>query len=315
VERAFEVGLAVGDRVFAAVIQPVGPETGTIAVAADNAFDAGAVVLAANGNCAVDPDCRARVGSPAFSTVRTPANAHKALGVGDFNVVDLATRPYQGRGPTLDGRIKPDIQAPTDVKTASSASPTALKERFGGTSASTPFAAGAAALMRNWLRKFNTFDPGATYARLILSGDAFWSPFGYSNLFGAGHLRLPALCGVTANWGKVTFSSSSRERTPVVSVPIQVVGSGRSLAVALWWPESVREAHDDIDVRVLDPNGVERASARSALSVFERTEVAGPLMSGTWTVEIRGTDVESPPQTVYWTADVRRHCFGTAPGP
>jgi hypothetical protein len=313
VQRAFEVGLSEGDRVFAAVIQPAEPVTGTIATAADNAFDAGAIVVAANGNCAVSSDCTKRMGppAPAFGTVRSPALAHKVIGVGDFNVVDLATRQYQGRGPTSDGRVKPDIQAPTDVRTASRTSTTALKERFGGTSAATPFAAGAAALLRNWLRKYQTFDPGYTYARLILSGNFSWSFFGYSQLFGAGQLRLPAPCRLHAHWGKLTFRGSQRKgQTSVAEIPITVTSAvNDGLAVALWWPESAGEAHDDIDVSVVDPNGVVQAQALSEPSVFERTEVAGPVMTGTWTVRIRAVDLQSPPQTVFWTADVRGPCL------
>jgi hypothetical protein len=308
VARAFGVGLSLFDRVFAAVIQVPEPEHGAIATAADKAFDAGAVVVAANGNCAVSPDCNVPIGPPSFGTVRAPGNAHKALGIGVYNVVDLSTGDYQGRGPTVDGRIKPDIQAPTDVKTASNASFIALKERFGGTSAATPFAAGAAALMRNWLRKYNTFDPGYTYARIILSGNAFWSGFGYSNVFGAGHLQLPVPCGQTGNWGKVTFAQPKGDSATSVNIPLPLT-SGASLAVALWWPESAGEAHDDIDVYVLDPNGIEQAKAISQPSVFERTEVAGPLVAGTWTVKIKGASINSAPQDVYWTADVRKPCL------
>lgn len=319
VVRAFQAGLLVLDRTFAVDIQPKEPQNGVMATAANKTFDAGAVVVAANGNCAVDDTCKTLVGPPVPGTVRSPAVAQKVFGVGAFNVVNGTTGDYQGRGPAPDGRVKPDIQAPTDVKTASAENPTALKLRFGGTSAATPFATGAAALMRNWLKKFNTFDPGSTYARLILSGDQVFSALpgrsfpGYSNVHGAGHMRLPDLCSVTTNWGKVTVQSFFRG-TPVVEIPI-LVTSGDSLEAAIWWPEEAFAKHNDIDLVVIDPLGTQRASALSAPSVFERAVVVGPLLAGTWKLQISGYSLPTNPQTVYWTADVRGDCLGPPPLP
>lgn len=336
--RAFQTGLYALDRTFAVELQLPEPYTGAVATAANKAFDAGAAVVAANGNCAIDATCRHRTGPPEPSdgTVRSPALAHKVLGVGVFNVVDLNTWDYQSRGPTADGRVKPDIQAPTDVLTASGLSgdlmcvsgldpttpckdpedPPGLKLSFGGTSAATPFAAGAAALMRRWLKKFSTFDPGATYARIILSGDRVFDGLpGYSPVYGAGHLRLPQLCGLKATWGKVTLGPGKKGSglKPVVDVSIPVA-QGDSLAAAIWWPETPSQTHNDVDLQVYDPNGDLRAGAFSAPSVFERLEVAGPLLPGTWTLRISGTTLHSG-QTVYWTADVRgaRPCRMQAP--
>jgi hypothetical protein len=313
-EHSFEVGLMLADRVFAVEAQDKGGHEGILSQAADSAFDAGAVVVAANGNCAVSDDCNVRVGPRKPGSVRAPASARKVIGVGDFNVVNLTSQDYNGFGPTPDGRTKPDIQAPTDVKTADSSGFAALKERFGGTSGATPFAAGAAALMRNWLRKFNYFDPGLTYARIILSGTAIWTPlFGYKEDAGAGHLRLPEPCHLTAHWGKVTFPRPISGQTTVFNIPIQVAPGG-DLVAAIWWPESIGQLHDDIDLYVLDPNGVQQAEARSAMSVWERTEVSGPLVPGTWTIRIKGASITSGPQTVYWTADIRKQCPREGPG-
>src|SRR5206468_12144967 len=71
--RGFENGLLEWDRVFVAEVQAIESESGTIATAADNAFDAGAVVISANGNY-----------GPAASTVASPAIAHKSIGVGAY---------------------------------------------------------------------------------------------------------------------------------------------------------------------------------------------------------------------------------------
>src|SRR5436190_5634922 len=114
-------------------------ENGMIAVAADSAFDAGAVVIAANGN----------FGSAAGS-VNSPANARKVLGIGAVDVRTGATPDFQGRGPTTDGRTKPDIQAPINVERASNASNTGTRV-LSGTSCATAEAGGAAAYLRSFV--------------------------------------------------------------------------------------------------------------------------------------------------------------------
>jgi serine protease AprX len=324
VVHALQAGLLLGSRVFAIVLQGDEPEHGATSSASNAAFHAGAVVVAANGNCAISSLCNQATGVPQPSTVRAPANAHAVIGVGAFNVVDLETRPYQGQGPTVDGRIKPDLQAPTDVRTAGAGHFFEIKERYGGTSAATPFAAGAAALMRNWLAKFDTFDPGQTYCRLILSGDRTWTPADdYSNVHGVGHLQLPELICRTAHWGKVTLwparlRPGARRVIQVVNIPLEVKAGHREIVAALWWPGSPWQDHNNIDLRVLDPDGKVQAGGLSVHSVFERVRIlaewGSSLAPGTWTVQVRGTHLQSPPQTVYWTADLRG-CLAAEPLP
>ena len=48
--RGFQAGLLAFDRVFIGELQANESESGVLATAADNAFDAGAVVISANGN-------------------------------------------------------------------------------------------------------------------------------------------------------------------------------------------------------------------------------------------------------------------------
>jgi subtilisin family serine protease len=60
--------------------------------------------------------------------------------VGAVHFESLGLESFSSQGPTADGRTKPDLSAPDGVSTASD-SP------FFGTSAATPHAAGAAALL------------------------------------------------------------------------------------------------------------------------------------------------------------------------
>ena len=283
VVRGFQTAVAVLDRVIVAEMQGGGSDASIISSTADNAFDAGAVIIAANGN-----------NGPAGQTVNTPANAHKVIGVGAFDVQSLDQYAQQSRGPAPDNRFKPDIQAPTNTETASSASDSALRV-FGGTSGATPYAAGAAALLRNWLRGSNfSIDPGQIYAQIILCGQ---QPYPFNNTSGAGRLRLTTDGRVW--WGKVSVNNGM-----TINIPLNLGGSVslNTFDGAIWWPETASQQHNDIDLYLIDPNGTPRASSYSFTSIFERTRVSGSITSGTWTFRIRGYNVPTGSQNVYWAA-------------
>ena len=77
-----------------------------------------------------------------------PSDARGALSVGaiHYDQWDLGIlASYSSRGPTADGRIKPDLVAPSGVTTASYG----VDKLFGGTSAAAPHVAGAAALLKS----------------------------------------------------------------------------------------------------------------------------------------------------------------------
>ncbi len=295
--RGFQTAVAVLDRVIVAEMQASGGgDTSTISTAADAAFDAGAVIIAANGN-----------NGPGASTVNEPAVAQKVIGVGNFDVQTLAQVASQSRGPAPDNRYKPDIQAPTNTETASNGcawqqncttagSDTAFRS-FGGTSGSTPYAAGAAALLRNWLRGTSfSIDPGQVYAQLILSGQ---QPSPFNNTSGAGPLRLPT--DGWAWWGKLTVRNGD-----TIDIPIGISGgSPNTFDAALWWPETPTQTHNDVDLSLVDPGGTVRSSSTSAVSVFERARVSGPVTTGAWKVRIRGYSVPTGSQEVYWAAHIR----------
>ena len=295
--RGFQRAVAVLDRVIVAEMQGSGSDTSSISQAADNAFDAGAVIIAANGN-----------NGPNANTVNTPAIAHKVIAVGNFDVQTQNQINGQSRGPAPDNRFKPDIQAPTNTETASTGcgfgqnctaggSNTAFRV-FGGTSGATPYASGAAALLRNWLRGTSfSIDPGQVYAQLILSGQ---QPYPFNNTSGAGPIRLPT--NGWAWWGKMVVGNGM-----TIDIPLNMSGSGlNTFDGALWWPESASQQHNDIDLSLIAPNGNVRDSSISIPSVFERARVSGAISQGTWKLRIRGFRVRTGAQVVYWAAHVRR---------
>ena len=82
------------------------------------------------------------------SSLGIPSDARGALSVGaiHYDQWDLGIlASYSSRGPTADGRIKPDLVAPSGVTTASYGA----DKLFGGTSAAAPHVAGAAALLKS----------------------------------------------------------------------------------------------------------------------------------------------------------------------
>jgi subtilisin family serine protease len=77
----------------------------------------------------------------AASSLSLPADASGAVAVAAVNL-ELGLEGFSSRGPTDDGRVKPDLAAPDGVSTASYGT-----TAFFGTSAATPHVAGAAALI------------------------------------------------------------------------------------------------------------------------------------------------------------------------
>jgi hypothetical protein len=280
--RAIQNAVGASDKVLVGEMQASETENGAIATAADNAYNSGAIFVSANGNY-----------GPNASTVRSPGIAHKVLGVGGFMVDTLAQYDNQGRGPATDGRYKPDIQAPTWSETAANVNDTALQV-FTGTSGATPYASAAAMLGRNWLRQFGIFDNGQTYAFMILYGQ---HNYPYDNTVGAGPLKM-AVNG-WGYWGKLGVGNGQ-----TIEIPINVPAGRRNFEGALWWPETVSQSHNDVDLFLVDPTNVVRASGVSAVSIFERATVAGPLAVGNWKLRIRGFNVPTGSLVVYWAAAV-----------
>jgi serine protease AprX len=290
--RAFQQAVVWLDRIIVAEMQGSGSESSAISVAADAAFDAGSAVIAANGN-----------NGPAASTVNSPANAHKVIGVGAFGTESGTQYANQSRGPTADSRFKPDIQTPNNSETASTGcafgvpcaplSNTANRV-FGGTSGAVPYGGAAAALARNWMLRFGVADPGHVYARLILAGQ---DPYPFDNTVGAGRIKLPV--NGYSWWGKVSIGHHE-----TIEIPLGVSrASANNLDGSLWWPEALT-GHNDIDLSIVSPTGAVFDTSLSVNSVFERARAAGGVATGTWKLRIYGYSV-SGRQTVYYGATVR----------
>ncbi len=110
-----------------------------------------------------------------------PADARGAFAVGAVHWADDALEPYSSNGPTADGRLKPDLSAPSVVDSASYA-----PEAFDGTSAAAPHVAGAAALILQASPDFSPDDIGTFLRERAID----LGPAGPDNAFGVGRLNL-----------------------------------------------------------------------------------------------------------------------------
>lgn len=132
-------------------------------------------------------------------TLGVPATARRAITVGNHNTA--APPPgisgSSGRGPSRDGRIKPDIAAVGTSVTAprsrnmNAADPGALYVSMGGTSMSAPLVGGACALL------FECRGPATTWANLkqILADTAGTTGLPVpGNAFGFGFLQMASAC-------------------------------------------------------------------------------------------------------------------------
>lgn len=134
---------------------------GTDAMSAicDAAVDAGAVVCVAAGNAGPNP-----------GTVGSPGCVRKGITIGATTDADKVTS-FSSRGPTKDGRVKPDVCFPGHNIVAARARGTAMGTPVNefytsasGTSMATPHASGAAAVL---LQAFPGITPAAVKERLM----------------------------------------------------------------------------------------------------------------------------------------------------
>lgn len=103
----------------------------------------GVVVVAAAGNAGGDSPCLAGVPGQ----VTAPAAAHYVLGVGSVAEPSLAPASLSLRGPTPDGRIKPDLAAPGVGITSAHGDVFDATSQSSGTSMASPMVAAVAGLL------------------------------------------------------------------------------------------------------------------------------------------------------------------------
>ena len=286
-----------------------GTDAGSLAV--DEATAGGDVVVVAAGNAGDAPE-----------TLHAPGVARGALTVGavsdwsapvgtDRHDDGIWLAAFSSRGPTIDGRTKPDVVAPgVSVRSAQSGT-SAGYVTYSGTSMATPYVAGAVALA---LDAAPGLSPDAVRAALM--GTAVdRGATGTDNEWGAGLIDVRAFVDAAAGttpprshsfptWERRTGSVPSNGSVEIpIAVPADGVGvplaitltltSGRlncDIYCQIGW--SAGEWTPDLDVELRAPDGTLVADSQCALSGAScstgRQEVVGtrPSVAGTYTLRV-----------------------------
>ncbi len=151
--------------------------------------------------------------SPGYS-VCPPGDAVGSLTVGAANWQDDSLAEYSSQGPTTDGRLKPEVSAPTGVSGA-----TYGAEEFTGTSSSCPHVAGAAALVWQANPQFTRQE----VVDFILSNAIDLAPSGPDTGYGYGRLQLPPPSASSPPPRPTPVPESGTEPTPApLPTPTQV---------------------------------------------------------------------------------------------
>jgi hypothetical protein len=128
----------------------------------------------------------------AVSSITDPSSSPHVFAIGAVCWDGTTIEPYSSQGPTIDGRVKPDMSGPDQTSTYTEGPFSGCSGTgFAGTSGSSPHVAGAAALLEQEHPTWTASDV-ETYleANAIDLGDP-----GTDDLYGAGNLHLPSVPG------------------------------------------------------------------------------------------------------------------------
>ena len=184
---------------------------------------------------------------PGAQTVGSPGTAKNILTVGasENNRPDIdsdsdnpdSMASFSSRGPTADGRIKPDVVAPgtwiLSVRAAQAPDGSfwgpfnADYAYMGGTSMATPLAAGGAAIVREWVNKARGIAaPSAALLKAIIINGATQLPGAGVASNNSGYGRVDLKNTLNANYAIVDDYVQGLQTGSVVSYTVQVVAAG-----------------------------------------------------------------------------------------
>lgn len=222
----------------------------------------------------------ADIGGTVESSQPSPGDAAGAISVGAVDWRGNSYKTYSAKGPTDDGRLKPDLVAPTNTRIMG---PNGFRA-VGGTSNAAPNAAGAAAMLLAAERRAGR-APGAAEIRAALQSAALdLGPAGPDITFGHGRVRVnvasPRIvrqspAPLAAVRGRVTVKFTGLSRSRVTSWRLAVDGA-----------PAVRRAQPY-------PRGITVDTRRLAdgwhLLAVEATDFPGNTGASTWSVRVDNT--------------------------
>lgn len=223
---------------------------------------------------------------------------------------------FSSRGPTRDGRIKPEVVAPgTNILSNKSNQPGAqdlwgvYNSQYvfsGGTSMATPLTAGAAAVARQMLmERFGQAQPSAALVKVALMQTA-WNM--YPGQFGLGSKQeIQSRPDGNQGYGRVDLSALEQltaavwvdEKSGVgtnevfereISVP-----AGGAVRITLTYtdapgsPTAARALVNNLDLELISPSG-QKTESSDAINNTHSLELS-QLAEGTYKVRVRGKNV------------------------
>jgi subtilisin-like proprotein convertase family protein len=307
-------------------------------------------VLVANGNDGTDADGDGRINA---MSVSSPATAKNCISVGasensrpsfngstyglwwptDYPAAPFRTDPmandpgqvaaFSSRGPTADGRFKPDVVAPgTFILSTRSTRiaannmawgafpPSRMYFHMGGTSMATPLTAGAVGLVREFLRTRKGFaSPSAALlkatviagARRIAGGAAVL----VDNDQGYGRVDLDAVLAPQAPLASRFFDERTGLRTgDVHTTKLPVASRDHALRVVLAYSDAPGpRLVNNLNLLATAPDGTRFAgnvAPGSPLTADTRNNVEAIVVPnpapGEWTVQVVASNVPQGPQ-------------------
>jgi serine protease AprX len=250
-----------------------------------------------------------------------PVAPYKAQPMAD-NPDDVVA--FSSRGPTKDGRFKPEVLAPgTFVLSTRSRMiapnntawapfpPSKLYFFMGGTSMATPLTSGAVAVVREYLRKrLKIRKPSAALLKAALIAAATRVPGGQAgavvdNDQGYGRVDVDALVAPTSPASAQFFDATPGLQTGELdSRKLTVKSSGAPLRIALAWSDAPGPTIvNNLNLIVTAPDGTKLVGNQAAggpatfdtANNVELVHVDAPV-SGDWTVDVVGSNVPRGPQ-------------------
>jgi subtilisin family serine protease/uncharacterized membrane protein len=239
------------------------------------------LVTDANGRDAGSPQMvyvfAAGNSGPGPQTTDSPGTAKNVITVGatgdDRGSSSNSVAGFSSRGPTADGRLKPDVVAPgAAVISARAQSAGCAGDEGGcsywalsGTSMSTPAAAGAAALVTEWyqLTRGALPTPAMVKAALIASATPLPGYLWPDNNQGWGRVNVSRAVNEHASFRHIAFDESTRlSTTGRTNITYRLfAGSDEELRVVLVWSDvagttsSSKALINDLDLEVVGPDG------------------------------------------------------------
>ncbi|WDU83248.1 S8 family serine peptidase [Caloramator sp. Dgby_cultured_2] len=254
--------------------------TDSLSVAVNNAVNNGIIMVVAAGN-----------EGPGTYTIGSPAAAANAITVGsvyDPGEKGWVLSEFSNRGPTADGRIKPDITAPGSNITAAKAGTTSSYVTYSGTSMATPFISGVIALMLD--ANYSLTDSQVKNILYSSSNLKDFGPSGKDIDFGYG-IALPYNCIKQAGG----FSGSFSDNIGFTFVQDSLTGTGNTD----WWQFNVTDTTKpvgitfiisnyttsiDFDIYLYDPNGT--LVAKSEGTARQEQIRYLPTKTGTYKIKV-----------------------------